>query len=60
MGFRLPGDDCGDLVIDGWIENDSGYSIFNGADGRLMWWRWTGPKKEHPTFTQREDHNSHC
>jgi hypothetical protein len=59
-GFVLPGDRCGDLVIDASQDNDSFYGVFNGADGQLMWWRWTGPKAERPTFTQRRDYNKAC
>jgi hypothetical protein len=60
MGFHLPGDRCGDLVITGFEDKESFYGVLDGADGRLIWWRWTGEKAQHPTFTQRVDSNSAC
>ncbi len=60
MGFELPGDRCGDLVLTGFEERDSFYAVFDGGSGRIMWWRWTGPRSDHPTFTQRKDQNRVC
>ena len=60
MGFKLPGDRCGDLVIDGGIDDDSYYGVFDGGNGHVLWSRWTGPASDRPTFTDRVDKNRAC
>jgi hypothetical protein len=60
MGFKLPGDRCGDLVIDGWVDNDSYYGVFDGGNGRVLWSRWTGAPGDRPTFSDRVDRNRAC
>ena len=60
QGFKLEGDRCGDLVINGWERDNSFYGVFDGGSGRLKWWRWTGPKREHPRITQLIDRNGSC
>lgn len=60
MGFRLPSDRCGDIVIDGWIDDESYYGIFEGSDGRVRWSRWTGPRADRLEFTRRIDRNRAC
>lgn len=60
IGFKLPGDRCGDLVLDGWLDNDSYYGVFDGGNGRVLWSRWTGAPNDRPAFTDRVDRNRAC
>ncbi len=59
-GFVLPGDRCGDIVINGSERSQSFYAVVDGADARLLWSRWTGPKDERPRITRRTDGNARC
>lgn len=59
-GFVLPGDRCGDVIINGGEDDNNFYGVFDGGNGRLLWWKWTGPRDEHPTFTERRDKNPRC
>lgn len=59
-GFRLRGDGCGDLVVNGYDGNDSFYGVFEGGGGRLLWSRWTGQKGRRLTFEGQKDRNPRC
>ena len=59
-GFVLPGDRCGDPIINGWHGNDYYYGVFDGGSGRVLWSRWTGSKQERPRFSERTDRNRRC
>ena len=59
-GFRLRGDRCGELVVNGYDGDASFYGIFDGGNGRLLWSRWTGPKGQRLTFDGLKDKNPHC
>lgn len=60
LGFKLPGDRCGDVVLDAWIDDDSYYGIFNGANGRVLWSRWTGAAGDRPVISDLVDRNRAC
>jgi hypothetical protein len=60
MGFALPGDRCGDLVITGGEEQESFYGVFDGGDGRLLWSRATAPKQQRLEWRRGRDSNPAC
>lgn len=60
QGLKLPGDRCGDLVLTGFEDQESFYAVLDGRDGHLIWWRWTGPKADRPTFDPKVDRNRGC
>ena len=60
MGFKLPGDRCGDIVVTGGEENESFYSVFDGSNGHLLWSRSTAPKQQRMRWKPSRDLNRAC
>lgn len=60
FGLRLPGDRCGDVLVDVFDGDDTFYAVLDGGSGRILWSRWSGAKTEHPSFAVNEDRNPAC
>lgn len=59
-GFALPGDRCGDVVVNLATEDSTLYAVVDGADAKLVWSRWIGKKGERPRLTRSLDLNRAC
>ena len=60
FGLRLPGDRCGDVLVDVFEGDDTFYAVIDGGSGRILWSRWSGEKSEHPSYVANEDRNPAC
>lgn len=60
FGLRLPGDRCGDVLVDVFDGPDTFYGVLDGGSGRILWSGWSGKKAEHPSFAANEDRNPAC
>jgi hypothetical protein len=60
MGLDLPGDRCGDVLVDVFDDGDTFYAVIDGGSGRILWSRWSGAKAEHPSFARNTDLNPAC
>jgi hypothetical protein len=59
-GLYLPGDRCGDLVVNGWEDEQSFYLVLDGAGGRLLWGRTTAPTEQRLRWQPSLDNRSSC
>lgn len=60
FGFSLPGDRCGDLVMNIWNEDSTLYAVADGGSGKVLWSKWIGPRGQRPRLTNRRDLNHAC
>ncbi|HJR45905.1 MAG TPA: hypothetical protein VJ927_09905 [Actinomycetota bacterium] len=59
-GFSLPGDRCGDVVVNVGGEDGTLYAILDGGTGAIRWSRWSGARDQRPRATHRRDLNPAC
>ena len=60
FGLHLPGDRCGDVLVDVFDDGNTFYAVVDGGTGRILWSRWSGPPAEHPSFASNRDLNPAC